>query len=729
MARTVIIANRLPIQIKLKNKKCEIVPSIGGLATGLRSVHQAEHSLWLGWTGIANEALNEDHFAQIDNQLRNNYKCIPVFLKQKEIDCFYHNFSNKTIWPLFHHFPMLTEYNRSYWEGYQHVNRLFFNKLKEFLEPEDRIWVQDYQLMLLPKMIKSHFRKTKIGYFLHIPFPSYEIFRLLPWRTEILQGILGSDLVGFHTYDYARHFLSSVRRILRFDATLGTISTGNRIVNVDVFPMGIDYEKYNSASEDKTVRNQRRKFNQRLKPLKIILSVDRLDYTKGIPNRLKAYDKFLEKYPKWKEKVALVLIAAPSRTHVDTYVELKRELDELVSQINSKHGTIGWMPVAYFYRTFSFKGLAALYGLADIMLVTPLRDGMNLIVKEYIACRNDKKGVTILSETAGASHELGEAFIVNPNNLDQIADSINLALQVPPDDQIKGNTLMHKRLKDYNVDFWAREFMYKLNQVTENQQSQRLHRLHINKQKEMLSQYETSSRRLFFLDYDGTMVGFKSKPELAMPDKNLLTILEKLGKNPKNHVIVISGRDKVTLENWFGQLPVHLVAGHGIWLRENGKSWDMIEKLSADWKEEIRPVLEFHVSRTPGSFIEEKAFSLAWHYRNCDPDFAAMRAGELKATLMGLTNNLNLGILDGNKVMEIKDTTVNKGRAALYWMNHVENDFILSIGDDWTDEDLFSVMPETAYSIKVGPKQSKARFYLEDVDEVRKLLKLIAELD
>ena len=288
MTNTVIVSNRLPVQVVNRKNKLKFESTIGGLATGLSSVHEEENSLWLGWCGIENEKLNGEDYLYIEKRLEEKYKCIPIFLSEKEIDLFYNCFSNKTIWPLFHHFPMLTEYSKDSWEGYRSVNEKFFHKIKTILQNGDRIWIHDYQLFLLPKIVKDNFPNTDIGFFLHIPFPSYEIFRLLPWREEILIGIMGADLIGFHTYDYVRHFLSSVRRILHHDAHLGNITINDREIKVDAFPMGIDYEKYSRSQEDPKVKVKLEKFKKRLKSTKVILSVDRLDYTKGIPHRVRA---------------------------------------------------------------------------------------------------------------------------------------------------------------------------------------------------------------------------------------------------------------------------------------------------------------------------------------------------------------------------------------------------------------------------------------------------------
>lgn len=723
MPRTIIVSNRLSVKIDKKENKLKFKSAIGGLATGLSSVHKDENSIWLGWCGIENEKINIDDYEHIEKKLENKYKSIPVFLSEKEIELFYNCFSNKTIWPLFHHFPMLTEYSRHFWEGYQSVNKKFFHKLKAFLQNDDRIWIHDYQLLLLPKIVKDDFPNTKIGFFMHIPFPSFEIFRLLPWRKEILEGILGADLIGFHTYDYVRHFLSSVRRIMHLDAHLGNITINERQVHVDAFPMGIDYERYSQSLENTAVKAEVNKFRKKLKFTRVILSVDRLDYTKGIPHRVKAFGTFLNTYPEWKEKVTLVLIVAPSRTHLDTYLDLKREVDELVSQINGKHGTIGWIPIWYFYRTFDFKSLTALYGLSDILLVTPLRDGMNLIVKEYVATRNDKKGVVILSETAGAASELGEALIVNPNNVDEIAKSIVTALHISTEEQIAVNTIMHKRLKQYDVEQWANDFLEKLDYIIMFQEKLQSKRLNHERRDGLLKNYFHSNKRLVLLDYDGTLVSHKDKLELASPDEEIIEILAALSTDERNDLVIISGRDKNIMDEWFGRLPIHLVAGHGVWIRKKGKKWTLIENLDDGWKEAIRAVLELYVNRTPGSFIEEKDFSLAWHYRKCDPDFAAVRLAELRETLLGLTENLNIGIMDGNKVLEIKDTTVNKGRAASLWIDEVPQEFILSIGDDWTDEDMFSILPEYSYSLKVGYGPTNANYYLNNVEEVRKLLR------
>jgi trehalose 6-phosphate synthase/phosphatase len=421
------------------------------------------------------------------------------------------------------------------------------------------------------------------------------------------------------------------------------------------------------------------------------------------------------------------LLVVPSRTRVEHYIQLKKQLDGLVGEINGKYGTIGWMPVWYLYRSLPFHPLAALYSLADVALVTPLRDGMNLVAKEYTTTKTDGKGVLILSETAGAAQELGEAIIINANNQEEIAQALAKALEMPEQEQIERNRIMQERLRRYDVVRWSNEFMDKLLYTKKVQREMQEKELTYEMQKKLASDFRGSAKALLLLDYDGTLVPFSPKPVEAMPGTELLRLLEKFTRNPGNEVVLISGRDKDTLESWFGGLNVGLVAEHGVWVREKGGGgWEMIETLTSEWKEEVYPILESWVDRTPGSFIEEKEFSLVWHYRKADTELGELRARELINNLSNITANLNLQVLEGSKVVEVKNTDINKGRAALRWISREEWDFILALGDDWTDEDTFKVLPSTAWSIKVGFGASAARFSLNCPSEAAFLLRKMA---
>jgi len=730
MAKTIIISNRLPLQIRIDGKKPVIQPSVGGLATGMKSVHQAAESIWIGWTGLVEEEMDPTLIPEIRKAVEKE-KCIPVPLTGEEVEQFYYGFSNETLWPLFHYFTEFTRFNRDAWEAYVAVNRRFAEVVAANMEPGDRVWVHDYQLLLLPGMIRELYPEASIGFFLHIPFPSFEVFRILPWRKEILKGMLGADLVGFHTYDYERHFFSSVRRLLGFEVHFNEIVMQERIVLADNFPMGIDYAKFRDAA-----------FTHRQKPMKdrseiqqaldkhlmlgtdvrLVLSIDRLDYTKGIVNRLLAFEYFLRTYPEFLGKVSLVMLTVPSRSNVEQYQIMKNEVDQQVGRINGELSTISWTPVWYFYRSLPFDNLVDLYSSCDVALLTPIRDGMNLVAKEYIASRLDRTGVLIISEMAGASKEMSEALVINPNDFEEVAGALKQALEMPEEEQISRNTVLQERLQRYNIDKWANDFMHSLDRAAKRQERYLAKSVTSSIRSEIRSAYRQAKKRILFLDYDGTLVGFRSKPEMAVPDEELFILLDGLASDPDTELVLISGRDSNTFGKWFGNCNYSLIVEHGVWSRVPGKEWQLVEEMNVDWKNFVRPAIEFFVDRTPGSFIEEKSYSLVWHFRKTDPELGNLRANEMKDELRSLIANHNLEILEGHKVIEVKNSGINKGRAARQWLTGRDPDFILAIGDDWTDEYLFSALPDTAYTIKVGVTSTQARYNVESQKEVRELL-------
>ncbi|MDT3699041.1 MAG: bifunctional alpha,alpha-trehalose-phosphate synthase (UDP-forming)/trehalose-phosphatase [Thermincola sp.] len=728
MSKIIIISNRLPVSVKKNNGNIEYQKSIGGLATGLKSYHEQADSIWVGWSGIANGEICEEDKNAIQKELRENHQCLPVFLTSDEIDKYYNGFCNNTIWPLFHYFTGKTQYETENWEAYQQVNEKFFLAVKPIIGDNDIIWVHDYQLMLLPKMIKEEYPNTQVGFFLHIPFPSFEIFRLLIWREQILLGLLGADLIGFHTYDYVRHFLNATHRLLGLESNLNRISYEDRYVQVDAFPMGIDYEFFAKEHESDSFQEEVKEIIKETKGIQMILSIDRLDYTKGIPERLRAFGKFLTQNPEYREKVRLNLIVAPSRVDVHIYDELRREIKELVSGLNGKFGTFTWMPVWFFFRSFSQESLIALYRHSDVLLVTPLRDGMNLVAKEYIAAKSDYEGMVVISETAGAANELGEAVVVNANDYNAIAQGLKTALAMPRDEKIARNKIMHQRLRRFDVEFWASEFLNAL-QNTVLYSAQTIAQRSIEKDSQLIeSAYQNAKKRVLFLDYDGTLVGFQATPEQAKPDQELKRLLLKLVDDPRNTLVLISGRERYTLEEWFGDLNLHIIASHGLWIRHPGQEWTMTVSLDNNWKESVRPILLSYTDRIPCSLIEEKDFSLAWHYRQCNPDIVSVKLTELKETLLSMTQVTTLGLMEGNKVLEIKDNRVNKGFGASAFIQNQDYDFIFAAGDDYTDEDLFSSLPQDALTVKIGLGNTNARYFLKSWQLLRLILKKFADI-
>ncbi|UOB17825.1 bifunctional alpha,alpha-trehalose-phosphate synthase (UDP-forming)/trehalose-phosphatase [Abyssalbus ytuae] len=733
MNKTIIVSNRLPLQIKLNEDKLEIKPSVGGLATGMKSVHAEGDSLWIGWSGLTEEELNEPLRNQVKNAVKKE-NCASVSLTRKDVDNFYFGFSNKTLWPLFHYFLEYTSFEKENWESYKKVNQKFADVVIENIEDGDTVWVHDYQLLLLPGLIKKEKPNTSIGFFLHIPFPSFEIFRTFPWREEILTGMLGSDLLGFHTYDYERHFLSSVKRILRLDVHFNEISFHDRVIKVDSFPMGIDYKKFHEAAKKHISQppKERSETQKRLDDhiqaspnTKLVLSIDRLDYTKGIPNRIKAFEYFLDKYPEYKEKVRLIMLSVPSRSNVPQYQLLKKETDELVGRINGKFATVSWTPIWYFYRSLAFETLIDLYTAASVAFITPVRDGMNLVAKEYVATRVNKDGVLILSEMAGAAKEMSEALLINPNNFEQIADTLKKALEMPQEEQERRISILQKRLERYSVERWAQEFMKSLNSTKKLTEVYVSKKMNSTIEKNILDSFKKADKKLMLLDYDGTLVDFKNNPHDASPDKELYELLDNLSAADNTDVVIISGRDKETFTKWFGDKNYNLVVEHGVWLKRDNKDWEALEIVKKEWMENIRPILQTFVDRTPGTFIETKNYSLAWHYRAADPELAQIRVVEIKTVLTSLIANDNLTVLEGNKVIEIKSGNVNKGRASTRLVTENDYDFIFAIGDDWTDEYMFEELPEKAHTIKVGYKKTYAKYYIQGTEDVRKLLNKI----
>ena len=701
-------------------------PSVGGVATGIASLDTPKQRLWIGWPGIAADKLSSAHKEQIAKGLK-KHGCHPVFLSSTEVRDFYFGFSNRTIWPLFHYFTHHTVFDETYWYAYKQVNEHFCREMVTRLRPGDKIWVHDYQLMLLPAMLRAKRPDAQIGFFLHIPFPSFELLRLLPWRQELLEGLLGADLIGFHEYDYVRHFLSSVYRISGCESHLSQLMVQNRLVRDDAFPMGIDYRRYAESGRLPDVQKEIKKIKCK-EGLQFIISVDRLDYTKGILKRLAAYDWFLRQYPEYREKVTLIVVAVPSRTKVDVYNSLREQIEQYISRINGEYSTLDWTPVSYMYRALSFEKLTALYAAADVALITPLRDGMNLVAKEFVACQQDKHhpGVLILSEMAGAACELAEAIVINPHDKKSIAGAICKALDMPQSERLKRNLMMQERLNRYTVTRWARDFIQSLDIVKTKQHIHGPDLLEGNHRKKLLADFKASPQRLIVLDYDGTLVGFTRRPEDAAPDKELLKILKVLQTNQANHLIIISGRNCETLAQWVGNLNITLIAEHGAYIRDESGTWKTQVSADNEWKEFIRPMLELYVDRTPGAFIEEKTFSLVWHCRKSEPDLAKLRTQELKDALLTMTTNLNIGVFEGSKIVEIKHIDVNKGRAVLPLIRQQEWPFIFVAGDDYTDEDMFAIMPEDAYTCKIGLGLSRARYRLNSVRNFRDLLITLA---
>lgn len=716
--RLFIISNRLPIKAEKKGGTFVFSRSAGGLATGLSSLQMSIEKYWIGWPGVYAQ---DEEEKQIVRKHLDGYGFYPVFLSPEQIHRYYEGYSNSTIWPLCHYFFSYIQYDNSYWQMYREVNELFCRVTLQYVGPDDILWIQDYQLMLLPGMLRQHLPNVSIGYFHHIPFPSYELFRVLPERAKIVGGLLGADLIAFHTHDYMRYFMAAAQRVSGISFRFGEVRLVNRIVHVDAFPMGIHFRLYYDCSLDPKVQE----YIEKLKPIfgehKVILTVDRLDYSKGILHRLRGFALFLERHPEYREKVSLVMIIVPSRAEVEKYASLKIRIDEMIGTINGKYAAIGWTPIHYFYRNFPFEELVAMYHISDIALVTPLRDGMNLVAKEYIAAKRERPGVLILSEMAGAAIELPEALLINPNDVGEIEEAIVQALEMPEKEQMKKLHRMQEVISRQTVNKWAMDFVEELREI--RKRNDLLYRKLIEKQNlaRIKAAYTAAERRLILLDYDGTLVGFTEEPQDAVPTSDLYSLLVALVSDEKNKVVICSGRDHNTLEKWFGRLPLQLAAEHGAFYKENG-TWE--EKIHGElWNDEIIHLLQQMINKTPGAMLEVKRTALVWHYRNVNAWLARVREKQLIDALKYPCARLGLQMMRGNKILEIKSPEYTKGAVVRRILEKEHFDFLMAIGDDTTDEDMFRALPAQAITIKVGNISGSARYNLYDQSQTLPFLR------
>ncbi|MDF7815821.1 bifunctional alpha,alpha-trehalose-phosphate synthase (UDP-forming)/trehalose-phosphatase [Hymenobacter sp. YC55] len=721
MGKTILVSNRLPLKVQRTDAGFLLQPREGGLAIGLDPMYRSGDYLWVGWPGLAPE--NEAEQQAIAEMLRSE-NMTPVFLSETEVGDYYEGFSNGTLWPTFHYFAQYSAFDHQQWAAYVDANEKFCAAVLTLAGPDDRIWVHDYELLLLPQLLRQACPHATIGFFLHTPFPSYELLRVLPCRKELLLGLLGADLVGFQTLGYMRHFLSSVSQLLGLPTHNSQIETPSRTIWAEAFPIGIDYGRCAAAAVTASTQTFAHSYREALREARVILSLDRLDYTNGIAERLNAFEKLLQRYPQWQGQVSLVMVVVPSREQVELYRKLKEEIDELVGRINAQYRTINWRPVHYFYRSLPFEEVAAWYSLADIGLVTPIRDGMNLVAKEYVASRTDQRGVLILSERAGAARELADALLINPTDTSELADALHVALLMPEDEQRRRMAAMQALVKQYDAFAWSRRFSAQLTEVKTKQLALATTPLEPEAAHTLVEAYRHARQRLLLLDYDGTLVPFRAHPERAQPNAELLALLQELSESPETQVALVSGRDRHTLTEWFGHLPLGLIAEEGAWLRPPHQEWTLFHELRADWKQELRPVLDLYVVRASGSFIEEKEFSLVWHFRRVDPDLGRRRARELVSHLLFLAANSDLQVLEGDKMVEIRNAGIHKGAAAARWLSLYQPDFVLALGDDCTDEDMFRVLPPEAFTVKVGESaRSQARYHVSRINDALELLR------
>lgn len=719
--RLLIVSYRLPFTMRETDNGSELVQNSGGLVSAVLSMAEqmgrqsANADTRIHWVGHGDAALQALPPGALEND---TFVAHPVFMDEEVNRGFYEGFSNDLIWPLFHYFPTYASFRESDFSHYQQANTRFLEELTALIEPGDLVWIHDFQLMLLPDLVRQAVPTATIGYFFHIPFPTYEIIKLLPrtWRYALINGILGADVIGFHTADYVQHFLQSVTEVLNLPIIGSRIVLPDRSCTVGDFPISVDFNKFNLTAQEAEVIETRRHYQNLLQDNKLIFSVDRLDYTKGITYRLQGYERFLTQNPDWHNRVTFVMTVVPSRDKITQYQELKRDIEETVGRINGLFGTIGWRPIVYSYSSLNFTELMALYTGCDVALITPVRDGMNLVCKEFVASRYDLRGVLILSELAGSAQELTQALIINPTDTQEVADTIKQALDMPPQEQADRLLPMRNHLQNHNVFRWSHDFLTAFDNYMTDQSA---FETDLPVPSFMAAFTEAQSRLLLF-DFDGTLAPIVEDPANAQPSDGLKKALMHLAES--SDVAIISGRNRSFLEKTFAGMPIKLVAEHGAFLKLPDYPWERLDLTAGDWVEPVLMAMKEIADHLPGSFIEKKETAIAWHYRTVKAEDAETHANELATRLRREVSSIPLTVIQGNKVIEVKPAQHSKGTVAMALFEQTPYDFIVSIGDDTTDEDMFRQLPNSAYTIKVGAGPSAARYRLARQQDVETLL-------
>ncbi|HYQ02723.1 MAG TPA: bifunctional alpha,alpha-trehalose-phosphate synthase (UDP-forming)/trehalose-phosphatase [Polyangiaceae bacterium] len=726
MGRLILVANRLPVSVDLSDGHVNVQDSAGGLATGMRGLSKQEQTSWIGWPGGMPD--NDEQRAELERKL-SEHSARPVYLSTQEAERFYEGMSNSVIWPLFHYLvDRLPLFVQNFAE-YRAVNERFADVVCAQATEDDSIWIHDYHLLLLPQLLRERLPRARIGFFLHIPFPSSEIFRLLPHREELLNGMLGASVIGFHTFAYARHFSNALLGNLGIEPELDRVDVDGRNVSIGVFPMGIDVAAFERLAADPELPERISALRRAQNVEQLILGVDRLDYTKGIPRKLLAMERLLERSPQYRGKVRLLQIAVPSRENVAEYKSLRADVEGLVGRINGSSGSLHDAPIHYLYQPVAQTELVASYRAAEIMAVTPLRDGMNLVAKEYVASRIDGDGVLVLSELAGAASELGEALTVNPYDVESLASTLDRALTMPETERRERMAALRDKVRARPVQLWARQFVSTLESDQRSAEPRDL-RSNSAQLDALARELATRTEVLLALDYDGTLVKITGNPERARPDGALRELLAVLAAMRGVEVCIVSGRTMSSLAAWFNELPLALVAEHGVWSKKaNEPDWKChIDPSALGWLPEAKNILQTYVERAPGAFVEEKTAGLSWHYRLVDPYLGLALARELRVHLVRYFAQAPVSVLAGRKVIELRPHGIDKGSAIRDSLGLLrQNVSVAAAGDDRTDEDLFAVLPEGSLSLCAGTLATRAGYRVSGPDQVRRFLRIFAE--
>ncbi|CAN6549000.1 unnamed protein product [Malus baccata var. baccata] len=781
--RKIVVANMLPLHAKRdpQTKKWCFSLDEDSILIHLKDGFSSENEVV--YVGSLKAEIDTSEQEEVAQKLLEEFNCVPTFLPSDLQKKFYLGFCKQQLWPLFHYMlPMCPDhgdrFDRSLWQAYVSANKIFADKVMEVINPEDDcIWVHDYHLMVLPTFLRKRYYRVKLGFFLHSPFPSSEIYRTLPVRDEILRGLLNCDLIGFHTFDYARHFLSCCSRMmgLDYESKRGHIGLDyfGRTVYIKILPVGVHMGRLESVLNLPDTTSKIKEIQEQYKGKKLILGIDDMDIFKGISLKFIALEQLLQQNPELQGNIVLVQIINPARGSGKDVQEAKSETYLTARRINEVYGSPNYEPVVLIDRHVPQYEKTAYYAVAECCIVNAVRDGMNLVPYKYIVCRqgtppmNKALGMTadspqtsmlVVSEFIGCSPSLSGAIRVNPWDTDAVADALNLAITMSNSEQQLRHEKHYRYVSSHDVAYWARSFAHDLDRACQDHYSKRcwgiglglrfrvvslspnFRKLSID---HIVSAYKRTNRRAIFLDYDGTVI-----PEASIiksPSPEVLALLNTLCKDPKNTVFIVSGRGRTSLSDWFASCEtLGIAAEHGYFLRRNRSSEWETSPVGADldWKEIVEPVMRLYTEATDGSNIESKESALVWHHQDADPDFGSCQAKELLDHLENVLSNEPAVVKRGQHIVEVKPQGVSKGLVAEKILSRMVNDgkapdFVMCVGDDRSDEDMFESIlstvsspslpsPPEIFACTVGTKPSKAKYYLDDVSDVVKLLQGLA---
>ncbi|KGN49325.1 probable alpha,alpha-trehalose-phosphate synthase [UDP-forming] 7 [Cucumis sativus] len=781
--RIIIVANQLPIKAKRRpdNKGWSFSWDEDSLLWQLKDgLPEDMEVLYVGSLRVDVDFCEQEDVSQL---LLERFKCVPAFLPHDILSKFYHGFCKQQLWPLFHYMLPFSathggRFDRSLWEAYVAANKIFSQRVIEVINPDDDfVWIHDYHLMVLPSFLRRRFTRLRMGFFLHSPFPSSEIYRTLPVREEILKALLNADLIGFHTFDYARHFLSCCSRMLglEYQSKRGYIGLEyfGRTVGIKIMPVGIHMGQMESvlrlADKDWRVQELKRQFEGKV----VLLGVDDMDIFKGVNLKLLAMEQMLRQHPKWQGRAVFVQIANPARGRGKDLEEIQDEIQECCQRINESFGQPNYEPIVFIDRPVSLVERAAYYTIAECVVVTAVRDGMNLTPYEYVVCRQGspgsdyssetngpQKSMLVISEFMGCSPSLSGAIRVNPWNIESTAEALNEAISMAEAEKQLRHEKHYKYVSTHDVAYWSRSFFQDMERTCKDHFRRRcwgiglgfgfrvvaldpnFRKLSIDA---IVAAYSRSKRRAILLDYDGTVMPQTSIDKT--PSRQVISIIDSLCDDVRNTVFVVSGRGRESLGNWFSPCDkLGIAAEHGYFMRWSAdKDWENCGQGSDfGWIQIAEPVMKLYTEATDGSSIETKESGLVWHHQDADPDFGCSQAKELLDHLESVLANEPVAVKSGQFIVEVKPQGVSKGLVAEKIFTSMAEagrraDFVLCIGDDRSDEDMFEIIGNAVssgslssntlvFACTVGQKPSKAKYYLDDTTEVINMLEALAEV-